>query len=63
MVALQLYATAVHEDWRSVLHQAGDPDADRAPSDFARTTDPNVLRGYMMDLRKAFRADPGSARG
>ena len=61
VVALQLYAAAVHEDWRSVLHEAGDPDADRAPSDFARTTDPDVLRGYMMDLRKAFRADAGLA--
>ena len=61
VVALQLYAAAVHEDWRSVLHEAGDPDADRAPSDFARTTDPDALRGYMMDLRKAFRADAGLA--
>jgi adenylate cyclase len=59
VVALQLYATAVHKDRRSGLHQAGDLDADRAPSDFARTTDPNVLRGYMMDVRKAIRTDPG----
>ncbi len=42
-----------------LLHEAGYPEADRAPSDLARLTDPNALRRYMMDLRKAFGADPG----
>jgi adenylate cyclase len=58
VVALQRYATPVEEDWRAQLHEAGYPEADRLPS-AARLSDPNALRRYMMDLRKAFGAHPG----
>jgi adenylate cyclase len=58
VVALQRYAAPVEEDWRALLHEAGYAEADRLPSD-ARLSDPNALRRYMMDLRKAFGADPG----
>jgi adenylate cyclase len=58
VVALQRYATPVEEDWRVLLHAAGYPEADRLPS-AARLRDPHALRRYMMDLRKAFGADPG----
>jgi adenylate cyclase len=59
VVALQLHAASVHRDWRTMLHEAGHPDADRTRSDFVRPTDPNALRLYMMDVRKSFRTDPG----
>ncbi|HEX6115430.1 MAG TPA: adenylate/guanylate cyclase domain-containing protein [Geminicoccaceae bacterium] len=63
VVALQRYAATSDRDWRAFLGAAGYPASDRLPSEFARLTDPNTLRRYMMDLRKAFRADPGlSAR-
>ena len=58
VVALQLHAAPVHGDWRALLHEAGFPDRDRLPSGLARPSDPDALRRYMMDLRKAFHADP-----
>jgi adenylate cyclase len=58
VVALQRYAAPVEEHWRALLHEAGYPEADRASSD-PRLSDPNGLRRYMMDLRKAFGAAPG----
>jgi adenylate cyclase len=57
VVALQLHAASAHRDWRALLQEAGYPEADQLPS-AARLSDPNDLRRYMMDLRKAFRTDP-----
>jgi adenylate cyclase len=58
VVALQFHAASVERDWQALLHEAGYPEAARLPS-AARLSDPNALRGYMMDLRKAFGADLG----
>ena len=61
VVALQRHALDVYPRWRALLSEAGIKDAETLPVDRRALERADALKRFMVELRTAFRADPGLA--